>query len=176
MDWEMTAQVAEMWSRVSNQTKATEYAQKALELADKAIANGQIQKEMEFYELLGRYRYIYTVMADMAYIMKNYQLANSKISEQIQRVKQILSMAENDAEYAGYQQYLTDNLNQLEYKLLTLQMEEAEQKNGKKGKIDFIKNTITRLQSSSNPDSVMLSRQLEMLLNDISGQADTAKK
>jgi ribosomal protein L29 len=122
---------------------------------------------MEFYEVMGRYRYLYTVMADMAYLTKNYQLAQAKVNEQIQRAKQFLSMASTDSQFAGYEQYLVENIKNLEYRLLTLQMEEAESKGGKKGKIDYIKNTIARLQNTNNPDSIMLSRQLEFLINDL---------
>jgi hypothetical protein len=167
MDWEMTSQVADLYNKIGNQIKVKEYALKALELAEQVIKNGQVQQDMEFYEVMGRYRYLYTVMADMAYLTKNYQLAQAKVNEQIQRAKQFLSMASTDSQFAGYEQYLVENIKNLEYRLLTLQMEEAESKGGKKGKIDYIKNTIARLQNTNNPDSIMLSRQLEFLINDL---------
>lgn len=173
MDWEMVASVADLYSKAKNQTKTVQYANLAIQMAEEALKNGQIQQEMEFYEVLGRYRYLYTIMADMAYLTKNYTLAKEKISQQIQRAEQYLTMASGDPQFAGYQQYIEENLRNLNYKLLTLQMEEAENKNGKQGKIDFINTTIARLRNSNHPDSVMLSRQLEFLINDLSNNDST---
>lgn len=174
MEWDMNSQIAELYKKIGNTQKAKEYAEATISLAQRAIANNQINKEMEFYELLGRYRYIYTIIADMAYLTHDYQLAKEKITEQIERVKQFVSMSKSDPQYAGYEQYGNDNIKNLEYKLLTLQMEEAEAKGGKKAKIDFINNTINRLRNTNNSDSILLSRQLEVLVNDLTGNKDSS--
>lgn len=173
MDWEMTAQVADLYDKMNNKPMAKKFAELTIKLVETALANNQIMKEMQFYELLGRYRGPYTTMADMAYLIKDYNLTIEKLNMEYTIASQMLNEIQADPQNAGYQQYLVDNMNNIKKKVLMIQMEQAEAKGGKQGRIDFINKTITRLQNTNNPDSIMLARQLEAFVNNITTNDST---
>lgn len=173
MDWEMTAQVADLYDKMNNKQMAKKFAEMSINLVETALANNQIMKEMQFYELLGRYRGPYTTMADMAYLIKDYKLTIEKLNMEYAMASQMLQDIKSDPQYAGYQQYLVENMNNIKKKVLMIQMEQAEAAGGKKGRIDFINKTIERLQNTNNPDSIMLARQLEAFVNNITNNDST---
>ncbi|MGB9701842.1 MAG: DUF2723 domain-containing protein [Candidatus Kapaibacteriota bacterium] len=173
MDWEMTAQVADLYDKMNNKQMAKKFAEMSISLVETALANNQIMKEMQFYELLGRYRGPYTTMADMAYLMKDYKLTIEKLNMEYAMASQMLQDIKSDPQFAGYQQYLVENMNNIKKKVLMIQMEQAETAGGKKGRIDFINKTIERLQNTNNPDSIMLARQLEAFVNNITNNDST---
>lgn len=173
MDWEMTAQVADLYDKMNNKQMAKKFAEMSINLVETALANNQIMKEMQFYELLGRYRGPYTTMADMAYLIKDYKLTIEKLNMEYAMASQMLQDIKSDPQYAGYQQYLVENMNNIKKKVLMIQMEQAEASGGKKGRIDFIYKTIERLQNTNNPDSIMLARQLEAFVNNITNNDST---
>lgn len=173
MDWEMTAQVADLYDKMNNKQMAKKFAEMSINLVETALANNQIMKEMQFYELLGRYRGPYTTMADMAYLIKDYKLTIEKLNMEYAMASQMLQDIKSDPQYAGYQQYLVENMNNIKKKVLMIQMEQAEAAGGKKGRIDFINKTIERLHNTNNPDSIMLARQLEAFVNNITNNDST---
>ncbi len=175
MDWETTSQVADLYNKLNNTKQANRFAELSIKLAQQAIDNNQIMKEMQFYELLGRYRGPYSVMADMAYLLKNYNLAMEKINQEMSMAQQFMQAIQSDPQNAGYAHYVTENLNNLRKKIFMLQLEQAEAKGGTQGKIDFITKQIEKMKNSQNQDTILLSRQLELFLNNLKLN-DTAHK
>ena len=164
MDWESTASITDLYAKLGNEPKAQEYGRKGIELCQQIISSGNINKEMEFYELLGKYRYLHTVIADIAYTIKDFSLAESTLLEQKQKAQALLQAYGTESEFGQYVPYVKENIQFLENRMLAVQMEEAAAKGGKKGKEDFIKKTIDRLMATGNKDSILLARQMEFLI------------
>ena len=164
MDWESTASITDLYAKLGNEKKALEYGRKGIELCQHIISTGNINKEMEFYELLGKYRYLHTVIADIAYTIKDFQLAESTLLEQKQKAQSLIQAYGTESEFAQYIPFVKENIQFLENRMLAVQMEEASAKGGKKGKEEFIRKTIERLMATGNKDSVLLARQMEFLI------------
>lgn len=174
-DWDVAAQISTIYSQVGNEAKAREYAKLSLDVAEKAVQYNQIMQEMLFYEIMGRYRGIYSTMADMAAKLDNYTKAREKLTELQIQANTFLSSIQSNPSYAQYVGLIQDNLRNIQFQMLQYQLTEIEKKDGKAGREKFLKDRIQQLQNSNNQDSVLLARQLEFMLSQ-ELQADTSMK
>ncbi len=175
LDWNLTARIADLYSKVGNKDKAKKYALSAIKKTEDALAANQIMNEMVLYDLMGKYQGPYTTMSDMAYLIGDYQLGIQKVQETIAYAKAMLGSLQSNPQYAQYAQFVKGNIPMLYYKILTLQMEEAEKKGGKEAQIKFIQEEIQRMEKSTDPDYKALMPQLQQFLSQPLTTTDSAQ-
>jgi hypothetical protein len=164
-----------LYSQVGNKNNAKKYALKAISQTEEALAANRVMNEMVLYDLMGKYQGPYTTMSDMAYLIGDYALGILKIQETIANAKAMLGSLQSNPEYAQYAQFIKGNIPMLYYKILTLQMEEAEKKGGKEAQIKFIQEEIQRMDKSTDPDYKALMPRLQQFLSQPQPITDTAQ-
>jgi hypothetical protein len=174
-DWDVAGQISALYTQVGNEEKAKEYAKISLDVAEKAVKYNQIMQEMQFYEIMGRYKGPYSSMAEMAAKLGDYTKAREKLTELQMQATSLMNSLQENPSYAQYVNMIKQNLFNLQYQLLQYQLTEIEKKSGKEARDKFLKERIQQLQNSNNQDSILLARQMEFMLGSQS-QEDTTKK
>ena len=174
-DWDVSAQISSIYTQIGNDKKAKEYAKMSLASAQEAIKYNQIMQDMLFYEIMGRYRGVYSTMADMAALLGDYNTAREKLTDLQLQASNLLGSIQSNPSYAQYVGLINENLRNIQFRLLNYQLADIEKKEGKAGRDKFLQARIQQLQSSNNQDSVLMARQLEFMLNQ-QQQSDTSMK
>lgn len=164
-DWDVAAQISTLYSQIGNEAKAREYAKLSYDVAEKAVQYNQIMQEMLFYELMGRYKGVYTTMADMAAKMDNYSAAQEKLTELQMQATTFMASIQSNPSYAQYVGLIQENIRNLQFQIMQYKLTEIEKKEGKAGRDKYLQARIQQLQKSNNQDSILLSRQLEFMLS-----------
>lgn len=174
LDWNLSARVADLYKEVGDMENMKKWAVYTIDMAKTALAKNQVMKEMILYELIGRYRGPYTVMADMAYLMKDYNQGIDILNETIAYARAYAESIASNPEYSAFQTYIKDYIPTLYFKLLTLQLEKAEKQGGKPAQIKFLQEEIEKMKVSKDEDYKSLLPQVESKLNQLTN-SDTAR-
>lgn len=174
LDWNLAARVADLYINVGDTTNMKKWARYTIDNAKTALAKNQVMREMVLYDLMGRYRGPYTVMSDMAYLMKDYSLGEEIINETILNARAFANSIQGNPEYSQFSSYIREYIPMLYFKLLKLQLEKHEKQGGKESQIKFLKEELNRMKNSNDEDYKQMIPQVEAKLNQLTN-SDTAK-
>ena len=174
LDWNLAARVADLYNNVGDTVNMKRWAKYTIDNAKIALAKNQVMFEMKLYDLMGRYRGPYTVMSDMAYLLKDYNLGVEIINETIMDARELAASLQTNPEYSQFYNYINDNIPALYFKSLLLQLEKAKNEGGKQAQIKFLQNELEKMKKSNDEDYKSLIPQVEMKINQLT-TGDTAR-
>lgn len=174
LDWNLAARVADLYNNVGDTLNMKKWAKYTIDNAKLALAKNQVMFEMKLYDLMGRYRGPYTVMSDMAYLLKDYNLGVEIINETIMNAREFASSMQANPEYSQFSNYILDNIPSLYFKSLSLQLEKAKNEGGRSAQIKFLQNELEKMKKSNDQDYKKLIPQVELKIKQLT-TSDTAQ-